>query len=576
MDNDKKIVAIYTRVSTSDQVNEGHSLGEQERRLRSLCDTYDYEVYKVYTDAGISGKSADNRPAYQQMLKDMRNNKFNLIMAYKMDRISRSISDFEVFFNEIKKYNCGIELLCEKINTNDAAGMMFARLLGVFAQFERELIKERTLVGVESAVKKGHFGGKPPLGYRHKIAEDGKTKLKEWEIYEEEANIVKEIFDLCSSGKTYQQISNILREKYSKIVAYVRTDKETGKKKEYYRQWTDASISVILNNKCYMGTYEHRKRVKDKDTEELVGVVPSIISEELFNDCQDMICRNGRNYYRSKKYLFMQILKCPRCGRILACNGTKKSNGTEYLYYKCKDCGVYLNEELIEQALLSKLNFLLELSTVINNDNLIIDSDIAQDFENCHLDHKLRYAIDESIIKHKLNIVKDNLLTELWNMASYEAKSKFIHTYIDNIVIKQYTNNSKKIKTIKVLDLKLKSHKVSELLDLNKKNLLDEIIDDKVCRASIAKFKKDTDALEYINILKKKYDFNIIENIVDREDLKDDLLTLTPWVFKIIQVRPSSVIEKNKDYGLLLPSNLNLLIRDIDVSKYSNIEVNIS
>ena len=91
------------------------------------------------------------------------------------------IVDFETFFNEIKKYNCGIEFLCEKIDTNGAAGMMFTRILGIFAQFERELIKERTLVGVESAVNKGHFGGKPPLGYKTKLDDDGK-KLKKWII----------------------------------------------------------------------------------------------------------------------------------------------------------------------------------------------------------------------------------------------------------------------------------------------------------------------------------------------------------------------------------------------------------
>lgn len=111
MNDNKRIVAIYTRVSTTDQAREGHSLEEQERRLRARCISNDYEIYKVYTDAGISGKSADNRPAYQQMLKDMKKKKFDLIMAFKMDRISRSIIDFEEFFNEIKKYNCGIEFL---------------------------------------------------------------------------------------------------------------------------------------------------------------------------------------------------------------------------------------------------------------------------------------------------------------------------------------------------------------------------------------------------------------------------------------------------------------------------------
>ena len=199
---EEKLVAIYTRVSTTDQAREGHSLEEQEKRLRAMCEAKNYKVYKVYTDAGISGKSADNRPAYQQMMKDMKKGKFNLIMAYKMDRLSRSVIDFENFFNDIKKYNCEVQFIEGNIDTNGASGMMFARILEVFAQFERELIKERTLIGVESAVSKGHFGGKPPLGYKTKLDDEGK-KLKEWIINEDEAKIVREIFELCASGKTY-------------------------------------------------------------------------------------------------------------------------------------------------------------------------------------------------------------------------------------------------------------------------------------------------------------------------------------------------------------------------------------
>ena len=288
---EKKIVAIYTRVSTTDQAREGHSLEEQEKRLRAMCEANGYKVYNVYTDAGISGKSADNRPAYQQMMKDMRDKKFNLITAFKMDRISRSIVDFEEFFTELKEYNCGIEFLCEKIDTSGAAGMMFARILGIFAQFERELIKERTLVGVESAVNKGHFGGRPPLGYKNKLDENGE-KLKEWEIDEEEAKIVREIFDLCSKGKTYFQISNILKEKYPKCISYIRTNKETKEKEIVYRKWTDGSLSTILNNRKYIGIYEHRKAVKDKQTIEIIDKVPAIINEDLFDECQDNIKRN--------------------------------------------------------------------------------------------------------------------------------------------------------------------------------------------------------------------------------------------------------------------------------------------
>ncbi|MBD8923579.1 recombinase family protein [bacterium] len=552
MNNEQKLVAIYTRVSTTDQAREGHSLEEQEKRLRAMCEANNYKVFKVYTDAGISGKSTENRPAYQQMMKDMRKGKFNLIMAFKMDRISRSIVDFETFFNEIKKYNCGIEFLCEKIDTNGAAGMMFARILGIFAQFERELIKERTLVGVESAVNKGHFGGKPPLGYKTKLDEDGK-KLKEWIINEDEAKIVKEIFELCASGKTYFQISNILKEKYPNVISSIKKDKETNEEKITYRSWTDSSISCILNNKSYIGTYEYRKSLDNKETIEIENVVPKIVSEDLFNDCQDMIFRNGRNYYRSKRYLFIQRLVCPKCGRIMACNGCKNKMKKDYLYYKCKDCGTYIREELIERALMSELNNLFELSNLISENYYITDKKIANDFNNCRLDHRLRFAIDESIIEEKRKALTKNDLNELWNMTSYETKCEFIGKYVDKITIKEYKTSRNKITSVEITDLKLKPNKVNELLDYTNGNMVDKIIGTGVYKASISTMKHEKDALEYIELLKKKYKIMVYTLSEDYDYYLDVLL------FKIIKVKPKSVIEKEKTIYLYLTEPTNLL-----------------
>lgn len=553
MKNDKKMVAIYTRVSTTDQAREGHSLEEQEKRLKARCISNDYEVYKVYTDAGISGKSAENRPAYQQMLKDMKKGKFNLIMAFKMDRISRSIIDFEDFFKELKKYNCGIEFLCENIDTTGAAGMMFARILGIFAQFERELIQERTLVGVESAVNKGHFGGKPPLGYKHKLDVSGKHKLKEWEIDKDEAKIVKEIFDLCASGKTYFQISKLLKEKYPNVISSIKEDKETGEKKITYRKWNDSSISCILNNKCYMGTYEYRKCLENKDTIEIVDIVPKIISKELYNDCQEMIARNGRNYYRSKNYLFIQKLVCPHCGRIMACNGVKNKMKNDYLYYKCKDCGIYVRESLIENALLTELNNLLELSNIINSNCCITDSRTAEKYNSCKLDHKIRFAIDEKIIKDKMTLLDSNELNELWEITSYEAKCNFIGNYIDTITIKEKIDSKKKIIKVDLVNLKLKSNKVKELLDLEEKNMIDKIIGSGVLKASITEVKHDKDALDYIELLRTKYKFAAYD-FYDIEDYYTN-----PLLFKIIKVNPKSCVEKKKVYGLVLLEYTNLL-----------------
>ncbi|MEG0408546.1 MAG: recombinase family protein [Bacilli bacterium] len=542
----KKIVAIYTRVSTTDQAREGHSLEEQEKRLKAMCEANGYTIYKVYTDAGISGKSTENRPDYQQMIKDMKKHKFNLIVAFKMDRLSRSIMDFEEFFNEIKEYDCGVEFLCEKIDTSGAAGMMFARILGIFAQFERELIQERTIVGVESAVNKGHFGGKAPLGYKHKLDETGEEKLKEWEIYQDEANIVKEIFDLCASGKTYVQISHILKKKYPKVISKYAINEETKEKVPVYRTWSDGSISAIVNNKCYIGIYEHRKTIINKETRIIEDKVPQIISEDLFYDCQEAIIRNCRNYYRAKKYLFMQKIKCPKCGRVMMCNGTKKPNGKEYLYYKCKDCAIYIREEMIEEALVNKLNSLLELSNILCSNHVPVDNKTANDFNKGKLKHNIRFAIDTKIISDKKTLLDTMELNELWKMTSYEAKCNFISTYLDSITIEDYKYKGKRIESAKLIELKLKSHKINRLLEYKNSNMIDDILGNGVNKVSIAEMKHEKDALEYIELLRKQYKFAVF----DFYKLED--YCLNPFLFKIIKVNPKCVAEKKKVLGLFL------------------------
>ena len=119
--NEKKNVAgIYIRVSTEDQAREGFSLGEQKEKLEALCKYKGYEVYKVYKDAGISAKDITHRPQFQQMLEDMKAGKINYIVAYKLDRVTRSVKDLETLISTFEQYHC--YLICDRddVNTSTA------------------------------------------------------------------------------------------------------------------------------------------------------------------------------------------------------------------------------------------------------------------------------------------------------------------------------------------------------------------------------------------------------------------------------------------------------------------------
>ena len=100
----KKNAAIYCRVSTEAQAREGYSLGEQLEKLKDLCKYRDYNICNVYEDAGISAKDMKHRPAFQKMLEDVRNNNVNVIVSYKLDRLTRSVRDLEILISELEKY----------------------------------------------------------------------------------------------------------------------------------------------------------------------------------------------------------------------------------------------------------------------------------------------------------------------------------------------------------------------------------------------------------------------------------------------------------------------------------------
>lgn len=536
MEKEKKKVALYIRVSTTGQVNDGYGLEAQKKELEKYCKVRDYQIYKLFCDAGVSGKDTKHRIQFNKMMADMRAKKFDMIIAIKLDRISRSMADFALLLEELEKNNCEIEFVDQPVNVNCIGGKLMAYILGAFSQFEREMIVERTLSGVEEAVHNGHFGGKPPLGYKAELINGKKTK--KWVIDKEEAKIVKEIFDLCLKGKTYAHISNIMKEKYPNVIACYRINKDTNERKPIYRSWKDSSISVILNNKRYMGIHEHRKKSKKKETIEIEGKIPPIITKEDFYECQENIKRNSRNYYRNKNYLFMQKLICPKCGRVLACNGARNKNNKDYLYYKCKECNVFIREEWVEKALIGFLVDLLELYLVLEDNYYPIDSEIAEDFNKCRLDNKVRFAMDNIIIEDKKNMINYETLYPIWSLASYEAKCRFIFEYIDTIEIKKYSIHGEKEPRIKILGIKMKPNKIKKYLELKGKNMLDSIAYYKNTKFSIATLKSEKEALKYVDILSKKHKIKVINILAEEEYYHNDNL------FKIIKVNPKKAIEK--------------------------------
>jgi len=180
-------IAIYIRVSTEDQATHGVSLAAQEEALSNYCKTYNYEIYKIYKDAGKSAKSIKGRAEMVKLLKDAEAKKFDAILIYKLDRFSRSLKDLILTIEKLKNWNVDFISLQDKIETNSASGKLMFHIISSFAEFERDIIGERTKFGMEKKAKDGEIQNRAPLGYMikdKKMLPNPETKDLIPEIYE--------------------------------------------------------------------------------------------------------------------------------------------------------------------------------------------------------------------------------------------------------------------------------------------------------------------------------------------------------------------------------------------------------
>ena len=275
MDEKVRVAGIYARVSTEEQAREGFSMGEQEERLIEYCKFKRYEVYKVYKDPGISAKN-DKRPAYQEMMQDTRDKKCNTIVVLKLDRLTRSVFDWEKIIRFLEENNAYLDCANDDINTTNANGKMISRLLTSVSQQEIERTSERTKIGLAGAIKVGHIPHKAPLGYKHedkKLVIDYATK-----------DVAIRIFNMYHEGMSYQTISNVLNEE--KVL------NKTNRR--------DSTIFNILTNEIYKGDFVHGKKTK-KPTY-YFDVVEPLITKEFWEECQVQKKKNQK--------IKMMILNC--------------------------------------------------------------------------------------------------------------------------------------------------------------------------------------------------------------------------------------------------------------------------
>ncbi len=458
MNEENKIAGLYIRVSTEDQAREGFSLKEQEKRLRAMCEYKGYEVYKIYKDSGISAKTGNYRPAFEELLQDIKDKKCNTIVVLKLDRLTRSVYDWENILKFLEENDAYLDCANDDINTTNANGKMISRILTSVSQQEIERTSERTKVGLAGAIKEGHIPARAPLGYKHidkKLVPDPLTK-----------DIVIRIYDLYFEGKSYYNIATIFNE-----------EQVLGK-----TNWKDTGILRIISNEVYKGDYVHGKRTNHPTYYK--DVVEPIISKEMWENCQVQKKKNQKNYMRTQTYIFLQKLKCPKCGRILAGGASHKIKSDKwYFYYRCENCKNNIHEDKIEEKIKNLLADILEYDNVVNEFFL-------------------------PVLKSKVDNPKEQLKKELKNLNN--KKERIRKAYIDELFTEEEFKEESKIieNQIEMINSKLLENSQAEQLNFTTEDIL---------------LKRDMDFINKVKLPISYYAFNDNWNLLDR-DIKADII----------------------------------------------------
>lgn len=313
--NEINKVALYVRVSTTAQLEEGYSIEEQKAKLESYCDIKDWHIYKVYTDGGFSGSTTE-RPALEQLIKDAQSKLFDTVLVYKLDRLSRSQKDTLYLIEDIfLKNNIEFVSLLENFDTSTPFGRAVIGLLSVFAQLEREQIKERMQLGKLGRAKAGKsmMWAKTSYGYNYD-KETGSMTVNEYE-----ALAVKEIFTSYLAGMSITKLRDKINEEYPKQPA-----------------WSYRTIRGILANPVYCGLNQYKGQT-------FQGTHKAIISLDDFEQTQRELAKrqqtakelsNPRPF--QAKYMLSGLAQCGYCHAPLkVILGQKRKDGTRFKRYEC-------------------------------------------------------------------------------------------------------------------------------------------------------------------------------------------------------------------------------------------------
>ncbi len=318
--------AIYTRKSTSQGLEEDFTtLDAQREACEAYITSQKHEGWQAiatrYDDGGFTGAHLD-RPAMHDLLRDVEAGVIDCIVVYKVDRLSRSLLDFSYLLGRLEQHEVTFVSITQHFNTHTSMGRLTLNILLSFAQFEREMISERTRDKVAAARKKGKYcGGQPPLGY------DVDHEQKRLVVNPEEAALVREIFQRYVHE---QSLSRVAQSLTAQGHCQKRWITKAGKLRGG-GPFETTRVQMLLRNPLYTGMVRHKGVLYDGEHE-------AIVSPELFECVQERLAKNRQtrtSVRRARVGLLPRgLVRCGKCGGLVFHTYGQK-NGRKYRRYVC-------------------------------------------------------------------------------------------------------------------------------------------------------------------------------------------------------------------------------------------------
>lgn len=502
-------IAIYTRVSTEDQVKEGTSLEVQQEFLLDYAKRNSMEVFDIYCDDGISGYTTE-RPQLHRLFNDARKRKFDLVLVYKIDRFSRNLKNLLNLVDELEDVGVYLKSASEMYDTTTSAGKMMFQQLGSFAEFERNRIKERVFPGMVKGIKKyGNWQGSRYVPYGYNYDKEKKALI----VAPKEAKNIKLIYKMYLSGKTTPQIAKYFYQQGTKTrsggLFHTKFIRDVLRRQLYIGNIVWNKYSYDTRNK----TNKWGKAVKNPESEVVIakGKHKAIISEKDFEAVQKKLDSNRRgavNRSGCLHYTLTGILICNRCGHRYTGHKNRISRAKKNKYKRYYRCGAKG-----EHGITCK-NPAISADEIEKEVDHIMEILCSQELtpERVRMLIKENPVVNDKKTRSELKEVKDKLKSNL------RQQERFSELYAkDLLAIEAYKN---KIHPLKIEEADLK---------------------DKITKLELNLIQKERSS-EYRSLLQTVFDKSLIKS----KKKKLDILGNRDWLkitFKHIKIEDGKLLD---------------------------------